>query len=380
MWDRLHDSETAFPPRIKLAPAACKTQPFVRPAGGWPNVGMPSVPTIFRRYGAQERSRDETAPRRAPCARPLTAPSNVAPPNWVWSTGSTTSISARLVTRRLRPRQSAWRGLWRSGGGRLLAFATDNAAGEIDAQGDDEIKSAAVAVWPDRADFDPLSLLVAAFLRVDDDVGGVGGLAVHRASPSLRGRHNGASTQPAHGTEPCGRRGETREGHHPVCTKRSGGRPGIPASRAQPLPRSREVRRRFRRSRFTGEMAAGAGEAKVASPCLVVGMWKQTGRGPGCLAAAGYPSDRIRFTRPDPGQMRQASLRRRWRRHWHAFPHLLWLAQPGLPIMLYLSMLLGMFVVSELEAAAWVHGHAASAPAIRFRTGPNRPAAPCTES
>ena len=46
-------------------PAALKTQPFVRPAGGWSIVGTPSVPTALRGYGAQERSRDETAPRRA---------------------------------------------------------------------------------------------------------------------------------------------------------------------------------------------------------------------------------------------------------------------------------------------------------------------------
>ena len=58
-------------------PAASVIQPFVRPAGGRSNVGTPFVPTAPRSYGAQERSRDETALRRAQRARPLTAPSTV---------------------------------------------------------------------------------------------------------------------------------------------------------------------------------------------------------------------------------------------------------------------------------------------------------------
>jgi hypothetical protein len=54
--------------------------PFVRPAGGRSTVGTPFVPTAPHRHGAQERSRDETACGARLGARPLTAPSTVAPP------------------------------------------------------------------------------------------------------------------------------------------------------------------------------------------------------------------------------------------------------------------------------------------------------------
>src|SRR6185312_14529826 len=48
--------------------------------GGGVGVGTPFVPTGCNGYGAQERSRDETACGGRVSARPLTAPSTVAIP------------------------------------------------------------------------------------------------------------------------------------------------------------------------------------------------------------------------------------------------------------------------------------------------------------
>ena len=133
----------------------------------------------------------------------------------------------------------------------LFALAANNASREADPGWDYKIKTATVAVRPERTDFDPLRLLLAAFFRIDDDVGGMGRLAAHDALPFAIGPPQRGLDASLNGADPGERRGETREGDHPVYRSQSGRKPGTPAPRAKPLPRSREVRRKVRGSRIT---------------------------------------------------------------------------------------------------------------------------------
>src|SRR5689334_6822869 len=83
--------------------------------------------------------------------------------------------------------------------GRFLALAAGDAAGDRHTGRDHHIEAVAVTVAPDRTDFEPLSLfLVAAFLGLDDDIGGVGWFAAHGLSPSscLMGRVIAADASP----------------------------------------------------------------------------------------------------------------------------------------------------------------------------------------
>src|SRR5271165_4712158 len=68
-----------------------------------------------------------------------------------------------------------------------------------------------------RSQFVPLCVSEGRFVS-SGHIGGMGwGLAAHVFLPRYGGRHNGASMRPVHGVVPCERRGETREGDHPLC-------------------------------------------------------------------------------------------------------------------------------------------------------------------
>jgi hypothetical protein len=148
------------------------------------------------------------------------------------------------------PRRLSRRG--RKSGRRLFfALAANDASCETDPRWDYQIETATVAVRPDSTDLDPLCLLLATFFWIDDDVGGMGWLAAHDASPFVVGPPQRGLDASLNGAVPGERRGEVREGDHPVYRSQSGRKPGTPAPRAKPLPRSREVRRKERGSRIT---------------------------------------------------------------------------------------------------------------------------------
>src|ERR1700677_3394621 len=59
----------------------------------------------------------------------------------------------------------------------LFALGTDNATADRDLIGQHQIESVTVLVRPDRSDFAPDGLAIAALLRIGDDIGNVRWLA-----------------------------------------------------------------------------------------------------------------------------------------------------------------------------------------------------------
>ena len=97
----------------------------------------------------------------------------------------------------------------------LFALAANDASREADPGWDYEIETATVAVRPERTDFDPLRLLLAAFFRIDDDVGGMGWLVAHDAFPFAIGPPQRGLDASLHGVVPGERRGEAAGGGSP---------------------------------------------------------------------------------------------------------------------------------------------------------------------
>ena len=133
------------------------------------------------------------------------------------------------------PRRLSRRG--RKSGRRLFfALAANDASSETDPGWDYQIETATVAVRPDSTDLDPLCLLLAAFFWIDDDVGGMGWLAAHDASPFVVGPPQRGLDASLNGAVPGERRGEARERDHPVCRSQAPEKRGHPRRGRSPCP------------------------------------------------------------------------------------------------------------------------------------------------
>ena len=136
------------------------------------------------------------------------------------------------------PRRLSRRG--RKSGRRLLfALAANDASCETDPGWDYQIETATVAVRPDSTDLDPLGLLLATFFWIDDDVGGMCWLAAHDASPFVVGPPQRGLDAFLNGAVPGERRGEAREGDHPVCRSQAPENGDTRAEGETPAPQPR---------------------------------------------------------------------------------------------------------------------------------------------